>query len=145
MLKEECKNGEDRYKQFKKVQKRMAQVCLDSEVAIDFLRGDNAVVEKLRYYADSEELCISPFLLLQLNLGVRKREVVSGFISNVSTLSFDKKAANIAVRLIQDSHENGFSRDIEGVLTAAVCIAHDAFLFTKDRKKYEGIKGLKLV
>lgn len=123
----------------------MSQVCIDNEVALDFLKGDRATIEKLRYYADNEDICITSFSLLQLLTGIKKPEVVEQFVDNVVVLPFDKVAAQLAPQLIKEVKENGLNINLDGILTASICLANEVFLFTKDRKKYEGIKRLKLV
>ena len=124
----------------------MEKICLDTEVAIDFLRGEKATVEKLRYYADREEICITTPALIQLLSAIRKQEVANSLINSVTILDLDKKSAGIAARLIKESKEQGYNhKNMDSFLNAAICISNNAFLFTKERKRYEGIKGLKLV
>ena len=122
------------------------KICLDTEIAIDFLKGEAAAVEKLRYYADREEICINTLTLVQLLSAIKKQEIANTLINSVTILDLDKKSANLAARLIQDSKENGHNhKHMDSIITAAICISNNAFLFTKDRKKFEGMKGLKLV
>src|SRR3989338_7665953 len=124
----------------------MEKICLDTEVAIDFLRGENAIVEKLRYYADREEICITASTLIHLLSAIRKEGIANSLTNSVTVLDLDKKSAGIAARLIKESKEQGYThKNMDSFLNAAICIANSAFLFTKERKKYEGIKGLKLV
>ena len=124
----------------------MEKICLDNEIVIDFLRGEKNSVEKLKYYADREEICINTLTLLQLMSAIKKPDVANAFINSVTILEFDKKSAAIAARLVYDLREQGYNhKNIDSILTAAICMSNEAFLFTKDRKKYEGIKGLKLV
>lgn len=124
----------------------MEKICLDIDIAVDFLKGETSAVEKLKYYADREEVCINTITLVQLLSAIRKPEVANTLVNSITILGLDKKAATLAARLIQETKEQGYShKNIDSFLTAAICITNNAFLFTKDRKKFEGIKGLKLV
>ena len=124
----------------------MERICLDFETAVDFLRGDPSTIEKLKYYADREELCITSYTMMHLLETISKREVVVAFANSVTVLSFDKKAAQIASQINRDIKGKGeLPKMMESVLTAAICMANDAFLFSRSSWKFDGIKGLKRV
>jgi predicted nucleic acid-binding protein len=122
------------------------KICLDFEIAIDFLRGDQATIEKLKYYADREEFCITSLTMLHLMETISKPDVIAAFAGNVTVLPFDKKAAQIASKIMNEFREKGETRKMDdSILTAAICMANDAFVFSKTPAKFEGIKGLKKV
>lgn len=124
----------------------MEKICLDFETALDFLRGDPGTIEKLKYYADREELCITSLTMMHLLESVSKRDVVGAFANSVTILPFDKKAAQIASRINRDIRGRGeLPKMMESVLTAAICMANDAFMFSRSSWKFDGIKGLKRV
>lgn len=124
----------------------MEKICLDTDIAFDFLRGEQNTVEKLKYYAAREEICISALTLIHLLTVIRKQEVAQSFSNSVTILDLTAKSARLASRLMQELKEKGYSsKNIDSVLTAAICMSNNAFLITKDRAKFEGIKGLKLV
>ncbi len=125
----------------------MEKICLDFDIALDFLRGDPATIEKLKYYADREEICITSLTMMHLMESVSRPEVVAAFASNVTILPFDKKAAQVAAKIMNEMKERGdVPRMTDSVLTAAVCMAHDALLFSSIKNmSYGGIKGLRKV
>lgn len=124
----------------------MERICLDYETSLDFLRGDPATIEKLKYYADREELCITSLTMMQLLESVSKRDVVAAFANSVTVLPFDKKAAQIASGINRDIHAKGeIPKMMDSVFTAAICMANDAFLFSRTSWKFDGMKGLKRV
>ncbi|MEW6721733.1 MAG: type II toxin-antitoxin system VapC family toxin [Candidatus Micrarchaeota archaeon] len=124
----------------------MEKICLDFEIAIDFLRGDPATIEKLRYYADREEICITSITMMHLMETVSKSEVVSAFAGTVTVLPFDKKAAQVASKIINEFKDKGEARRADdGILTAAICMANDAFIYSRSPAKFDGIKGLRRV
>ncbi|MFH2106255.1 MAG: PIN domain-containing protein [Candidatus Micrarchaeota archaeon] len=123
----------------------MEKICLDTDVVFDFLKGEKSIVEKLRYYSAREEICVSSLTLFEIMTTIKKQEVVFSFVNSLNILDFDKKSATIAARIFDELEEKGMKVTMENMVTAAVCIKNNAFLFTKTRKKYEGIQGLKLV
>lgn len=124
----------------------MEKICLDFETALDFLMGDPGTIEKLRYYADREEICITSLTLMQLLETIKKEDVISNFSNSVSILPFDKRAAGIATKLNRDIRMSGeLPKPMDSVLTASICIANDAFIFTRNAWKFEGIRGLRKV
>ncbi|MBU0532251.1 type II toxin-antitoxin system VapC family toxin [Candidatus Micrarchaeota archaeon] len=119
---------------------------MDFETALDFLRGDPATIEKLKYYADREELCVTSLTMLHLLETVNKKEIVMKFANSVTVLPFDKRAAQIASQINKGLMEKGeLPKMMESILTAAICMANDAFLFSRSSWKFDGIKGLKRV
>ncbi len=124
----------------------MEKICLDFETALEFLRGDPATIEKLKYYADREEICITSITLMHLLEAVNKHDVVGAFANGVTVLPFDKKAAQFASKIMGEVESKGSSYHVrDSILTAAICMANDAFLFSKNVSKFDGIKGLKKV
>lgn len=123
----------------------MEKICLDIDAVLDFLRGEPSTVEKLNYYANQEEICISGVTLYSLLEAVSKKDVVISFANSVTILPFDRKAAVIANRISKEMREKRIDPSNEAILTAAVCMANDSFLFTKKPANFEGIRGLKKV
>ena len=123
----------------------MEKICLDTEVTIDFLLGEKTTVEKLRNYIVKEEICINPITLFYLHRAIQKPDVVSNFAANVTVMQLDSQAAAKAAEIEQELREKGIEKTNDIILTAAMCIVNSAFLFTKDRKKFDGIRGLKIV
>ncbi len=122
----------------------MEKICLDFEAALDFLRGETATIEKIRWYADREDLCITAFSVAHLMEAIKKPDLVSRFTNSVTVLPFDKKCADILCRLIDEARERQL-KTMDHLVTASICMANDAFLFTRSPANYEGIKGLRRV
>jgi len=124
----------------------MEKICLDFEAALDFLRGDPGTIEKLMYYADREDICITSITLMHLYETVSRQDAVGAFAANVTVLPFDKKAAQMTTKLMNELREHGESVQItDSLLTAGVCIANDALIYMKTPARYAKIKGLKKV
>jgi len=124
----------------------MEKICLDFEAALDFLRGEQSTVEKLKYYANQEEICLCSFTLVHLIETINKPDVVMNFAGSVTVLPFDRRAATIAGRIKQELAEKGIrKRGMESLITAATCLSNNAFLFTRNPAKFDGVKGLRKV
>jgi predicted nucleic acid-binding protein len=124
----------------------MEKICLDFETAVDFLKGDPATIEKLKYYADREEICITSMTMMQLLETIKKEETIGKFANSVTVLPFDKKAAIIATNLGKELKSKGeLPRPMDSVMTASICIANNAFIFSRNTWKFEGIRGLRKV
>lgn len=124
----------------------MEKICLDFDAALDFLRGESTIVEKMRYYADREEICVTSLTLVRLLETVKKPEVVMAFASGVTVLPFDTRSATIAARIRQELTERGmYKKGVESLLTAATCLSNNAFLYTRSPAKFDGIDGLRKV
>ena len=124
----------------------MEKICLDFETALDFLCGEPATIEKLKYYADREEICITSFTMLHLLQTINKPDVVTAFTNSITILPFDRRAAQHAANISKDLEEQGdLHKRMESIMTAAICIVNDAFLFSRSQSKFDGIKGLRKV
>jgi len=124
----------------------MEKICLDFEASLDFLRGEASILEKIKWYADREDVCISAFTMAHLYECVKKPEVMNALLNSVTVLPFDRKAADVFRRLVSESRDKGNEvKNADHFVTASICMANDAFLFTKSPKNYEGIKGLRKV
>lgn len=122
------------------------KICLDFEAAIDFLRGDSATLEKVRWYADREDVCLTAFTMTHLLESVKKPEVINAFVNSTTILPFCQKSAGVFHRLLTESREKSQKlKTVDHLMTAAICIANDAFLFTRSPSSYDGIKGLRKV
>lgn len=124
----------------------MEKICLDFETAFDFLRGDLTVVEKLKNYSSSEEICVTSHAMSQLMITITKSDAVRAFLSSVTVLPFDRDAAQITASISRELHAAGDDQKrIDTIMTAAICITNKAHLFSRSPSRYEGIKGLKKV
>lgn len=120
------------------------KICLDSGVIFDFLVGEESTRQKIKFYSH-ESLCITSLTLFEIRSVVEKQEVVSELLGFFTVVGFDDSAAEAAAKIVREDLHHGNSRNTKSTLNAAVCIANDMLLFTKDRREFEGIRGLKLV
>ncbi|MFA5077340.1 MAG: type II toxin-antitoxin system VapC family toxin [Candidatus Micrarchaeia archaeon] len=120
------------------------KICLSSDVVFDFLTGDENTKQKIKMYS-TEDMCITSLTLFELRCAVEKQDVVSEFLNYVSVMDLDTSASEAAARIIKEDLRHGNTRSTKSTLNAAMCIANNVLLFTKDRASFDGIRGLKLV
>ncbi len=120
------------------------KICLDSGVVFDFLTGEENAKQKIKLYS-KEDLCITSITLFEIKSVVEKQEIISELMSFMTVLNFDENAAEIAAHILREDLHYGTTRGTKNIMNAAICIANDTLLFTKERKEFEGIKKLKLV
>ena len=120
------------------------KICLATEVVFDFLTGDEPTLQKIKLYS-TEDLCVTSLTLFELRSVVEKQDSVSEFLNYLSILDFDSPSAEVAARIIREDLHHSNIRNTKSTINAAICISNNAFLFTKDRASFEGVRGLKLV
>ncbi len=123
----------------------MVKICLDSDIILDFLEGRRATIEKLKYYIEKEEIVTTSIVMFEVLSSVKSTAPVLRFMEQLDILSFDKQSAELASKLYRDGVKEGVRISSRALINAAICMKNDAFLFTKNRNEYEGIKGLKVV
>ncbi|MGB9719541.1 MAG: type II toxin-antitoxin system VapC family toxin [Candidatus Anstonellales archaeon] len=123
----------------------MVKICLDSDIIIDFLEGRRATIEKLRYYIEKEEIVTTSVVMFEVLSSVKSIAPVLRFMKNLEILGFDSQSAELASKFYHEGMKEGVRTSTRAIINAAICIRNDAFLLTKNRNEYEGIKGLKVV
>ncbi len=119
-------------------------VIADSDVFIDYMTGVKATADRLELLRRSKALSVSAVTVHQL-LGARDRRSrakAADALAGVRVLAFDEKAARIAATLELDlRHQPIGTADL---YIAATCLACDAELFTRNRREFERVRGLRL-
>ncbi len=123
------------------------RICLDTDIVLDFFKGEVKVVQKISQYSQADLLCITALTYLEL-LSVIKgsgRWDVLKVVDKMDMLSFDRKASVRAAKIYEQIENERPDIGIREVIMASVCVANNALLLTGNRRVYEGIKGLKFV
>ena len=124
--------------------------CLDTSVAIEFLRENKAVVEKIgRVHAERGEICITPVALCELYKGVflslkkdTQLPIMEQFIESLILLDFTRDASRLFGELYAQLYSKGKMTQENDLMIAAIAKAHGATLITRNKKHFEhtGIK-----
>ena len=122
-------------------------ICIDSDVLIDYQRGDIVAAEELAYLERTAPLALSVIVRMELVLGSRDKEVLARthkLLRQFSALYLNEEISAVAEKLVADyALSNGLK--IPDALIAATALVHDAPLLSKNQRDFRFIPGLKLL
>jgi len=126
--------------------KKTLKICLDFDILIDFLLGDEAAMEKVDIYVKTKdtELCLSSITLAELYIISKNRQLIDEIKERFVILPFDENTAKIAGDIYDYLEEQGQISQSK-VFVAATCLANEALLLTKNKKYYSSIPGLRVI
>ncbi len=123
------------------------KICLDTDIVLDFFKGELKTVQKIKQYSQATRLCItalSYFELLTVIRGSPRWDVIN-VVDKLEMLDFDRKAAVRASKIYEHAVEEHLQLGMRELVIASVCMSNKAVLLTGKRQPYEGIEGLKFV
>ncbi len=126
------------------------EIYLDSDILIDFLRGERGIVETIRRLEEEYELATTSINLFELYYGAYKTgrlkniKAVDELASRLEISKLTEKSAKISGRIIAELESDGEIIDFRDALIAGVVIENGAVLFTRNVKHFRRVKGLKL-
>ncbi len=120
---------------------------LDTTVAIDHLRGEEAAVDLLERLIDAEETILASEVVVRFELlaGVRDDELgaLEEFLSALSWVPVDEAGSRTAA-LLARRHRTAYSGiDDVDYLIAATALALDAELLTTNLRHFPVLPGLR--
>ncbi len=119
---------------------------LDSDVLIDYLRGEGPGRDLLRHLAPALGYRVTAVSAFELALGrsyrERPRPVHSLLAAPLLTLT--RKAALRSGALLSDLRGGGVGIDVRDAMQAGICLEAGATLVTRNASHFERVPGLKL-
>ncbi len=118
---------------------------LDTTVAVDHLRGDQAAVDLLRELVENDEtLAASEVVRFELVAGVREAELdaLEQFFSAVSWVPVGEDVARAAGELARSYRRANSGIDDADYLIAATALLLDAELLTTNVRHFPMLRGL---
>ncbi len=124
----------------------MARICLDTDIILEYLKGEPTAIKKIGYYLENEQLSTTAVNAFELLSKIKKERHprLLAFLGTIDMLEFDKTAAITAANIFK-SRKGKKKLGTREILIAAICLSTDSYLLTSDRSKYQGISGLVLV
>ena len=127
-------------------------ICLDSDVVVDYLRGNEPVKSELIELINSGKIIsITSITIYELYMGAnlsenpgKETEKIDNLRMYLREIEFNSIAAEIAGEIDAHLKKSGMQVDLRDVLIASVCIANKIPLFTKNTPHFTRIRGLKL-
>jgi tRNA(fMet)-specific endonuclease VapC len=125
----------------------VAVIVADSDVLIDFLRGGNDGARRIALELTTRSLCTTAITAFEVRSGAhsaRQRKAVEALLGALTVLPFGEAEARLAADLRQRLEAAGQGIGMADYLIAAICLAQDGVLLTRNRKHFERVAGLKL-
>ncbi len=122
-------------------------IVADSDVLIDFLRGRGEVARRVALELETGSFATTAITAFELRSGARTKahkQAVEALLEAMTILPFGDDESRIAAEIRLAVEGAGQHIGMADYLIAAVCIAADGVLLTRNRKHFERIKGLRL-
>ncbi|RLG55606.1 MAG: PIN domain nuclease [Candidatus Hydrothermarchaeota archaeon] len=125
-------------------------LCLDTDILIDFLRGETKTTKEVKKLEDLFELTTTAINLFELYYGVyktgRDRNVnaIRELENRLEVLKFTSTSAKISGEILSKLEKKGEAIDFRDVMIASIGIENDVALYTRNVKHFERVEGLKL-
>jgi tRNA(fMet)-specific endonuclease VapC len=125
----------------------VAVIIADTDVLIDFLRGRGGAAKRVALELETRSFGTTAITAFELRSGAHtpnQRKGIDTLLDAMTLLSFGPEEARIAADLRQQLESQGQAIGMADYMIAAVCIANDGILLTRNRKHFERVEGLKL-
>ncbi|NPA22000.1 MAG: type II toxin-antitoxin system VapC family toxin [Candidatus Micrarchaeota archaeon] len=120
-------------------------IFLDTDILIDYLENVPSAVSKLDIYIGKDEkLVITDLTLGELAYIVQDRNILEEILEAFPVIGMDSKAS---MELVHIMKEFQFSQPpkFRYLYNAAIVIANDSHLITKNKQGYHNISGLRFL
>lgn len=129
----------------------MEIICLDSDILIDFLRGDPLTTEKINQLEENFELTTTTVNLFELYYGAYKSKkadknikATEELITRFKALKFTIKSSNIAGKILAELEKKGETINFRDVMVAGIILENNVILYTRNTAHFKRIIGLNL-
>lgn len=130
----------------------LKSVCLDTDVLIDHLRGDERATRKIEELEDAGSLLSTTTInAFELYYGAQKTgkreenvDAVRRLLSRLLVFDFGERAAERAGEIAAQLEEDGLTIGFRDVLIGATAIINNSEFLTKNIRHFERIRELKL-
>ena len=114
----------------------MTRVLFDSDIIIDFLRGNKGARRVMSSIKDADLPCCSVITVAEIRAGMREaeEEVTMSLLGSLDILSIDKNIAQLAGDLKRKTRQQQL--ELDDCFIAATAIEHQAILITHNSKHY---------
>lgn len=120
------------------------RVCLDTDVCIDILKGNERIKNLLELLRESY-VCISTITMFELLLRKTNLDIIDKFINLVDIVNFDDKVARVASRIFKNLKEQNTIIEIKDIFIAACSINNNCYLATFNKRDFSKIQDLRIL
>src|SRR3989344_4150404 len=122
--------------------------CLDTNIIVAFLRGDDAIAEKIA----GSQICITWLTVCELYRGiflskqaVANKAQLERFLEVVEILNFSQAACELYGTLYKTLKNTGLPTQDMDLLISALCMANNKMIVTRNIKDFKNIPNLKVI
>lgn len=122
-------------------------ILADTDVLIDFLAGKEPAASRVAAIAAAERLLTSSVNCFELLSGARegkRGDLVRRLVAMVTVLPLDLASAKCAAEVRRNLETSGLPIGMGDSLIAGIALANEVPLFTRNRKRFERVAGLRL-
>ena len=129
----------------------MENLCVDTDILIDHLRGYPETVEEIENLEEMFHLSTTVVNSFELYYGAyktKKRKInilsVDKLLRRLSVLQMTDVASKLAGEILADLERKGEIIEFRDAFIASIAITHNTTLFTRNISHFERIKTIKL-
>ena len=130
---------------------KMENLCIDTDILIDHLRGYPETVEEIKSLEGIFHLSTTVVNSFELYYGAYKTErrktnilSVDKLLRRLSVLQMTEAASKLAGEILADLEKKGEIIEFRDAFIAGIAITHNTILFTRNINHFERIKTIKL-
>ncbi len=109
-------------------------LCVDTNILIALLRGDQQVINFLR--KTKQQIVTTVIVEYELWAGEKKEENLSQLLRGIPVFELTRKSARLAGAMFKDLRKKGKIVDPRDIFIAAICIEQKTPLYTLNRKHF---------
>jgi len=122
-------------------------IIADTDVLIDFLRGRGPGAKRVALELETRSFATTAISAFELRSGARtanQRRAIDALLDAMTILPFGSEDAQIAADFRRRLEDEGQAIGMADYMIAAVCVANDGVLLTRNKKHFERVHELKV-
>lgn len=127
------------------------KVVLDTDVLVNFLRGDEKTVLCINSIKNDVQLCTTDINAFELYLGAyesikheKNIAIVKGLLNTLTIFSTNEDSMETVARILTDLKKKGRQIELRDLLIGSICLINSCSILTKNHKHFQNISGLKI-
>lgn len=124
--------------------------CLDTNIVIYYQNNSKKIVDKL-LSTDENDICTTHITQMELLYGAFKSQKIEenlalqkNFCSEIEVVNSSNESDEIFGKIKSELKKSGLIVDDLDLIIAAICLANDLILVTKNTKHFQNIPNLNL-
>jgi len=122
-------------------------IIADTDVLIDFLRGRGPGAKRVALELETRSFATTAISAFERRSGARtanQRRAIDALLDAMTILPFGSEDAQIAADFRRRLEDEGQAIGMADYMIAAVCVANDGVLLTRNKKHFERVHELKV-